>query len=320
MHLIRRATCLALAVLALLAVTASAGAAAEPQAFTGRDTDGTAQYRLAPGATPTPVRTGSSPYRADYTATIGGRDRTFRLYVPAGLQGRRAPLVLALHALYSDRRKASATMRWERLADRDGFVVVYPQGVNASWNAGRCCGRARTDAVDDVAALVEVQRLVGYATPVDPRRRYAAGFSNGGMMALSLACARPDVVAAALVVAGAHTDPCRPHRPVPVMQVHGSDDEVVPYAGTAWSSFLSARVPSVRDTQSLWASVPGAPVGSVRVHRVVHGVHAWPQTSGTAGEPYDATGAGWQFLRGQVNRCTPAWRSLVRPFRRDACG
>lgn len=321
MHLLRRATCLLVAMVCLLTVTTSAGAvAAQDQVLSGRDSDGTPQYRLAPGAPPFPVRPITAPYRADYVVSIDGHDRVFRLYVPTGLHGRPVPLVMALHALYSDRRKASAAMRWDALADRNGFVVVYPQGVSASWNAGRCCGRARTDAVDDVSALIEVQRLVGHAHPVDPRRRYVTGLSNGAMMALSLACARPDVVAAVLVVAGAHTDPCRPRRAVPVMQVHGSADEVVPYDGTAYSDFLSTRLPSVRDTQSLWSSVPGATAASVWVHRVAGGGHGWTQPAGTAGGPYDTTGHGWQFLRGQANDCTPARRLLAKPFRRQACG
>lgn len=315
---LRRALLGVAAALALVPVLA-APAGADGQTLVGTGADGVPEYRLDPGAAPAPVRPQSEPHRADYTVSIGGRDRVFRLYVPTGLGGRPAPLVLGLHSLYSDRRKAQALMGWERLADRDGFVVLHPQGSGHSWNAGRCCGAAVREGVDDVRALVEMQRLAGQAHPVDPRRRYAAGFSNGGMMALALACARPDVVAAVLVVGGGHLSPCRPGRSVPVLQVHGTDDTVVPYGGARYSDFLGTSVPPVSDTQRLWTAVNAPRAAPTRLVRIVGGGHAWPRTSGTTGTPYDTTGAGWAFLREQRARCVPA-RQAVRPGRRAVCG
>lgn len=316
---LRRAAALgAAAALALVAVLAvPAGADGQTRVRTGAD--GVPEYRLEPGAVPSPVRPQTEPHRADYTVAIGGRDRVFRLYVPPGLDGRAVPLVIGLHSLYSDRRKAQALMGWERLAARDGFVVLYPEGSGYSWNAGRCCGAAVRERVDDVAALVEMQRLAGHAHPVDPRRRYAVGFSNGGMMALALACARPDVVAGVLVVAGGHLTPCRPARSVPVLQVHGTDDTVVPYGGTRYSDFLATSVPPVGDTQRLWADVNAPRAAPTRLVRIVGGGHTWPRMSGTTGTPYDTTGTGWAFLRDQRSRCVPA-RQAVRPGRREVCG
>lgn len=320
--LLRRAAGLALAVLTVLLVVppATSGAAATPSTptavYTGTDADGVPQYRLPSGGVPTAVRPSGAAHRADYTATIGGRERVFRLFVPPGLDGRPVPLVVGLHALYSDRRKAEARMGWERLATAGRFVVLYPQGTSASWNAGRCCGGAVREAVDDVAALVEMQRLAGRAYPVDPRRRYVTGMSNGGMMALSLACARPDVVAAVVVVAGAHMDSCRPEEAVPVLQVHGTADDVVPFAGTAHSDFLGVRIPSVADTQRLWATAAPREVSLVRL---AGGGHAWPRATGAPGA-YDTTGRGWTFLRAQVSTCVPYWRTLARPWRQHRCG
>lgn len=319
---LRRSGLLLLAVLlVLLPLLAGPARAEDPvQVPQGVGSDGVPRYLLPPGAAPTPVRPTTSPYEADYTVRIDGRDRVFRLHVPAGLEGRAAPLVIALHALYSDRTRAQDLMRFERLAASGRFVVVYPQGVGSSWNAGRCCGRAVQERVDDVRALVEVQRLVGLAHPVDPQRRYAAGFSNGGMMALALACARPDVVAGVLVVGGGHLAPCRPGRAVPLLQVHGTADPVVPYGGTSYSDFLRTSVPPVRGTQSLWSGVNAPRSAPTQLVRIVDGDHAWPRTSGTAGTPYDTTGRGWAFLRGQRNSCLPARFAAARPGRERVCG
>lgn len=308
-----------LAAVLLPLLAGPAGAQTGGQTYEGRGTDGVSHYRVAPGAVPLPVRPVDSAYRADYTVTVDGRDRVFRVYVPPGLAGRPAPLVMGLHALYSDRRKAADLMGWERLATAERFVVLYPQGSGASWNAGRCCGAAVREGVDDVRALVELQRLAGRIHPIDPRRRYVTGFSNGGMMAVALACARPDVVAGVLVVAGAHVTPCRPRRPVPVLQVHGSEDAVVPYGGTSYSDFLGTHLPPVTGTQSLWSGVNAPRSRPTQLVRIAGGGHAWPRTSGTTGTPYDTTARGWSFLRAHRNLCVPAWRALG-PSRRPLCG
>lgn len=316
----RSATAVAVVLLALAALLAPpASAQTAGQVYLGVDADGVPQYRLAAGAAPTPVRPGSTAYRADYVVPVDGRDRVFRLYVPPGLAGRPAPLVIGLHALYSGRQKAQALMGWERLATASRFVVLYPQGTGSSWNAGRCCGRAVGEGVDDVRALVQLQRLAGQVYPVDPRRRYVTGFSNGGMMALALACARPDVVAGVLVVAGAHVTPCRPSRPVPVLQVHGTRDTVVPFGGTSYSDFLATSLPSVEATQNLWSGVNTPRSAATRLVRIEGGGHAWPAASGTPGTPYDTTARGWDFLRAQRSRCVPSWLS-VRSRRGPVCG
>lgn len=281
------------AVAAGVSVPAARAQSAPEPVYLGTDDTGVPRYRLPAGASPLP-----GPQRTDYFVTVGGRERVFRLHVPSGLDEGPVPLVAGLHALYSDRRKAEAVMDWQRLAPGQ-FVLVYPQGLDASWNAGRCCGRSSDEGVDDVAVLTEVLRLAGRAHPVDPRRRYVTGLSNGGMMALALACARPDVVAAVLAVAAAHMTPCRPGRGVPLMQVHGTGDSVVPYGGTAYSDFLRTRVPSVADTQNLWRRANTTPLRPTAVVRLEGGPHAWPTTS------YDTTGRGWTFLRSQVNPCRP---------------
>ena len=82
----------------------------------------------------------------------GDRDRTYLLYRPASLsQQVPAPLVVVLHGGYGSGSQAERSYHWDALADRQGFVVAYPDGIGRSWNAGGiCCGPALRDNVDDV--------------------------------------------------------------------------------------------------------------------------------------------------------------------------
>jgi polyhydroxybutyrate depolymerase len=125
-------------------------------------------------------------------------------------------------------------------ADRHGFVVVYPQGVPPApgqqslrtWNAGKCCGPAKRTNADDVGFTFAVLDDLARRTPVDKRRVYATGISNGGMMAYRLAADASKRVAAVASVAGqVEVTKFAPTRPVPVMEFHSVDDPRALYNG-----------------------------------------------------------------------------------------
>src|SRR5262249_51407591 len=124
------------------------------------------------------------------------------------------------------------------VADREGFVTVYPDGTGPfgdrlhMWNSGACCGSAQWAAVDDVGFLLAVMDDVATRTPVDPTRVYVTGLSNGGMMAYRLAAEASDRIAAIAPVAGSRAAVLDDAvRVMPVMHVHSVDDPVVPFAG-----------------------------------------------------------------------------------------
>ena len=97
-------------------------------------------------------------------------------------------LVVALHGGLGSGDQLADTSQFEPLAERDGFAVVFPDGVSATWNAGSCCGAAVTRKIDDVAFLVALVDDIAKKVPIDRGRVFAVGHSNGAMMAFRLGC------------------------------------------------------------------------------------------------------------------------------------
>jgi polyhydroxybutyrate depolymerase len=184
---------------------------------------------------------------------VGGRDRNYRLYQPAGLPAS-APLVIMLHGITGSAVQAESSYGWDELADSQRFVIAYPDGVGRAWNVdgGGCCGRPQREGVDDVAfigaAVADIVRNVS----INASRIYAAGMSNGGIMSYTLAC-NTVIFAAIGAVAGTQLDSCRSPHPASVMEIHGTADELVPYHGGQGASIING--PSAPDVNVFWRNV-----------------------------------------------------------------
>lgn len=176
--------------------------------------------------------------------THDGLKRTYLVHVPKGLDpARSAPLVLAFHGGGGDAAFMADDARYGLVskADAAGFIVVFPSGYSklpggkfATWNAGNCCGDARDRNIDDVGFVRALVRQLQATYPVDAQRIYAAGMSNGGMMAHRLACEAADVFAAVGSVAGTdNTRSCSPSRAISVLHIHAKDDDHVLFEGGA---------------------------------------------------------------------------------------
>jgi polyhydroxybutyrate depolymerase len=162
--------------------------------------------------------------------------RSYIVHVPPNYDGRSpVPLVVDFHPLLANATFQRSASGYAALADQEGFIVAFPDGIDAAWNVGPCCTTSRT--VDDVGfAEALVTKLEGQGC-IDPKRIYAAGFSMGGGMSHYLACHAADVFAA---VAPAAFDlleenqvDCQPARPITVVSFRGTSDSIVPYAGGA---------------------------------------------------------------------------------------
>lgn len=232
--------------------------------------------------------------------SLGGLDRSYLLYKPSGLPAA-APLVVVLHGFGAGPEFSVGRFGWNPLADSEKFVVAYPAGIGASWNAGAaCCGSASNQQIDDVGFITQVIRDIGAKVPIDSRRVYVAGMSNGGMMAFTLAC-NSDMFAAIGAVSATQLGQCNPPRPTSVIQLHGTNDILVPYNG----GFGGAR-PPVPDVDAFWRRVDGCGEPAVNIDGQLtissadcaggNGVELVTIDGGDHSWPPFATSMIWQFF------------------------
>jgi len=246
----------------------------------------------------------------------GGRPRTYYLYVPPGRSAERLPLVLMLHSGGGNARLFQYRTRMREKADAGSFAVVFPNGTGLmeerflSWNSGHCCDYALRNKVDDITFLGHVIEDVRGRVPIDGRRIYLAGFSNGGMLAYRYAAMHPGQVAAVAAVSstmgGRVYDGAPlvglpdPAMPLPVIMFHGRRDEQIRYDGGHGDKTFGARLDiSVDDTAGFWRRNndcgPASEVGrsesggierkswqcpgmgeGVVLYSVKNGGHSWP--------------------------------------------
>jgi polyhydroxybutyrate depolymerase len=194
---------------------------------------------------------------------VHDRDRNYYLYIPSGHGARKPlPVILAFHGATSNARLMRKFCGLNEKAEEAGFVAVYPNGTGhsdavLSWNGGVCCGYAKTYNVDDVAYVRALLDDLATVVNVAPRRVYAAGMSNGAMMAYRLAVECADRFAAIAAVAGPMgIDDPRPVRPMPVLHIHGTEDLFAPYeGGVGRRSLHGVPFRSVGDTIAAWVRV-----------------------------------------------------------------
>ncbi|MEA2162213.1 MAG: polyhydroxybutyrate depolymerase [Thermoanaerobaculia bacterium] len=167
-----------------------------------------------------------------------GLKRQYFLYVPKSYDRAKAsPLVISMHGAAGWPAQQRELSEWNRLADSEGFLVVYPAGIEGTgpriWHVERGGGlgidvRFIADLIDKVATEYNIDRT----------RIYANGISNGGGMSFVLSCRLSDRIAAVGLVAAAQTLPwswCTDPRPVPMIAFHGTADPQVPYrGGVSW--------------------------------------------------------------------------------------
>ena len=272
------------------------------------------------------------------TLKSGGDLRNYWLVRPEGLEKTKpAPLLMVLHgSAGSGEDMMTVTQRgFERLADKEKFVVVYPDALERCWND-------QGGTVDDVGFLLAiVDKLVADGL-VDKNRIYVAGISNGGMMAQRLACEQADRIAGIATVAGGLPEPlqatCKPARALPVLVIHGTEDPIVPWSGGAVAGFEDfGKVLSARETAKFWAAnnrcgdggviaaepdrdpkdgtrvkmevFASCPAGAaVKLAAVEGGGHTWPggyqylpeRFIGRTSQDVDANMLIWDFFKGGV--------------------
>jgi len=204
------------------------------------------------------------PGRHVRTLNVEGVPRTYRLYISPKLdRSRPAPLVLALHGAGMTSAMMESFCGLSKTADSQGFLVAYPEGSRTggvlSWNAGGLRGPLARGKPDDVRFLAAVIEDIESCWKVDPARIYATGMSNGGMMCYRLANELSHRIAAIAPVAGTLClTKVHPARPVPLLHLHGTADNIVPYEQPQRSSasrFVAFQ--SAPQSVRTWAQASG---------------------------------------------------------------
>lgn len=272
----------------------------------------------APSTTAPPARPRALSGDSVEFLTHDGVERRYVLHVPTDLPAAGSvPLVLVLHGAGGVPEQIIAGSGWNALADARGLIVAYPAGRDESWNAGACCGVAASEGYDDVGFLnALIAHLSGFAQ-VDPARVVMVGHSNGGMMAYRLACDPDTRILAAVSVAGTNMAGCQPARPLSFVEIHGTEDLIVPFDGGSSQESESVGLPPFtpvevsidwmvdalgcdarpaettvsRVTTETWT---GCAEGTrVQLVTLVGAGHSWP-----AGRTFDATTAIADFVFG----------------------
>lgn len=160
----------------------------------------------------------------------GGTNRSYLLHIPPGYDGTKPlPLVFDVHGYTSWASEQMMRSKWDKMADKEGFVLIDPEGVDKSWNAGSCCGG---NSQDDVKYFRDVVAKATAELCIDEKRVYVSGHSNGGAMTHRLACEAADIFAAAAPVCGWMTIPnCNPSRPIPLLSIRALNDGTVKIDG-----------------------------------------------------------------------------------------
>jgi len=222
---------------------------------------------IAESGCPTAATTGDSMR----TLTSGGVQRTYRLYVPSSYDASKPlPLVLSFHGFGGSARQIEESAGLVDVAEREGFVLVTPDGTNSP-QRWYIYGRSERGYVDDFAFTEDLIDEVSRLVCIDPARVFATGMSNGAAMSSLLAC-RTDRIAAIAPVAGSPYSEqlCSDTGPTPVVAFHGTEDELVPFDGGNGGRFGLAVTP-VRENMLGWAEHNGCDL-TLRTERVAHDV------------------------------------------------
>ena len=246
------------------------------------------------------------------TITHDGLTRNHITYVPTSyVPGTTVPLVFVMHGFTQSAEAIMNVTGFNALAEDQGFIVAYPNGVNNGWNTSSPFPGGST--ADDVGYIGALRDTLVAQFSIDTTRIYATGFSAGGYMSHKLGCESPKCFAAIASVSGTINNGdvagCMPQHTPGVLQIHGTSDFIVSYNGSVfsglgvqavldlWTGNLDCATPPVVTPYSssvelqLYEPCNG---GSIVAHyKIDGGGHTWP-----TGATFSATNIIWAFFQG----------------------
>ena len=196
---------------------------------------------------------------------FAGLERTYRIHMPPSYdKSKPLPLLIALHGGGgSGEKMEELTLRgFNRLSDKEGFIVVYPDGIEKHWNDGRenVKYRAHQEKIDDVGFISALIDHLAKQYNIDINRVYATGISNGAMMSFRLGCELFEKIAAIAPVAGSMPENlpirCSPLRSISVLVISNTEDPLVPWAGgeIRFGCQKFGKVLSVPESVKFWVT------------------------------------------------------------------
>ena len=256
-------------------------------------------------------------------------ERSYRLHIPENVL-EDAPLVVVMHGYSSSARVIEEYSEMNRIADENGFVVVYPQGTTDDggynfFNVGYDFHSAvEVDDLGYIHALIEhLQETVS----VSQKNVFATGMSNGGDMSYMLAC-QSDKIRAIAPISGCMMqhlfDSCEPLQSIPVLEIHGTLDDVTLIEGDldnqgGWGPYMplsdtiqfwvdhnqleQSETIDIEDTNGSdgstvvyrrYYSSNSSNTTEVWLYEVIGGGHDWPGAFGN--EDVDASQLAWDFF------------------------
>jgi polyhydroxybutyrate depolymerase len=302
----------------------------------GGDDDGSGNQDASNACVPSPSGTsGNSGYLGDWSAgdypaaedaggiesqvyltipqnaggTLGTLQRQYKVHVPSTYTADRPmPLLFCIHGLGQNAVMFCVDgAHFNEKSDADGFILVMPNGYNASWNGGDCCGGGTDNKLPDVQLMRDIYAEVITHLNVDTHRVYATGFSNGGYLSYRLGCEAADIFVAIAPISGAvgtaaigglgpNTDltACNPSQKISVLDIHGTMDPLVPFSSQAPSLAIfqaantcsSSTMPAVQPSSNgdggtgtvscvTYTGCPTCPNVEVTGCSVLNGGHCW---------------------------------------------
>jgi polyhydroxybutyrate depolymerase len=186
--------------------------------------------------------------------THAGLQRDYIIHIPSSYNvNTPIPLVFCFHGYGSNASTIMSYTNFNYISDTAGFIVVYPQGTllqgTTHWNVG---GWTIGSTIDDVGFTASLLDSISNSYNIDDTKVYSTGMSNGGYMSFLLACQLSDKIAAIASVTGSMTtqtyNACNPQHPTPILQIHGTSDQTVPYIGDpTWTK-------SIDDVLQYWVA------------------------------------------------------------------
>ena len=205
------------------------------------------------------------PLEYDYSASIIHHDieRTFIVHIGKSYDASEpTALVFVLHGGGGSAEVMPVFTGFNAIADRESFIVVYPDGVENHWNDGRepKIYRTHIENIDDTGFISSLIDALAVELNIDMKRIFVTGISNGGMMSHRLACELSDRIAAIAPVASSipvnMADIWNPSKPVSTLIINGTEDPLVPWEGgdIQLGEMSLGDVLSVSDTVEFWTS------------------------------------------------------------------